>query len=128
MGLSILEYLKRLQNQTIPPLVLELILKSGRSFFIKNIFHIYDDAKLIPIRVWDFRALSEKDMAELLACCSQIQERSELNDCKALHPALDQGNLWVEVSEVEAIMEWHDRFWGPVDEEEKPRSRVGFIS
>jgi hypothetical protein len=38
MTLTVLQYLRMARNQTIPPLVLELILRSGRSFYIKNIF------------------------------------------------------------------------------------------
>jgi hypothetical protein len=44
-----------------------------------------------------------------------------------LHPALDQGNLWVLISEIEALMEWHDRFW-PEPSEPKRQIRIGFQS
>ena len=126
MGISVLDYLRQAAGQTIPPFVLELILKSGISYYIKNVFDApYDpQAELIPIRVWDLRALSSDDSAKLLASINQLNT-ADPPDIEALHPSLDQGNLWVRLDEVEAIMEWHDRFWPQADEPER-RPQLGF--
>jgi hypothetical protein len=128
MTLTVLQYLRMARNQTIPPLVLELILRSGRSFYIKNIFPVDEATGLVPIRVWDLRALNQADLDTVLRRLNTVKSRDELENVERLHPKLDQGNLWVRVSEIEAIMEWHDRFWPSVEGSEDRRVRIGFTS
>jgi hypothetical protein len=128
MTLTVLQYLRMARNQTIPPLVLELILRSGRSFYIKNIFPVDEATGLVPIRVWDLRALNQADLDTVLRRLNTVKSRDELENVERLHPKLDQGNLWVLVSEIEAIMEWHDRFWPSVEGSEDRRVRIGFTS
>jgi hypothetical protein len=128
MTLTVLEYLRMGTNQTIPPLVLELILRSGRSFYIKTIFPVDEATGLVPIRVWDLRALNQADLDTVLRRLNSVKSRDELENVERLHPKLDQGNLWVLVSEIEAIMEWHDRFWPSVEGSEDRHVRIGFTS
>jgi hypothetical protein len=125
MTLTVLAYLKMAMNQTIPPMVLELILRSGRSFYIKNVFPVDENVGLVPIRVWDVRALNQADLDTVLRRLNSVKSRDELENVERLHPKLDQGNLWVLVSEIEAIMEWHDRFWPSVEGSEARQVRIG---
>jgi hypothetical protein len=125
MTLTVLAYLKMAMNQTIPPMVLELILRSGRSFYIKNVFPVDENVGLVPIRVWDVRALNQADLDTVLRRLNSVKSRDELDNVERLHPKLDQGNLWVLVSEIEAIMEWHDRFWPSVEGSEARQVRIG---
>ena len=125
MTLTVLAYLKLAMNQTIPPMVLELILRSGRSFYIKNVFPVDENVGLVPIRVWDVRALNQADLDTVLRRLNSVKSRDELENVERLHPKLDQGNLWVLVSEIEAIMEWHDRFWPSVEGSEARQVRIG---
>jgi hypothetical protein len=125
MTLTVLAYLKMAMNQTIPPMVLELILRSGRSFYIKNVFPVDENVGLVPIRVWDVRALNQADLDTVLRRLNSVKSRDELETVERLHPKLDQGNLWVLVSEIEAIMEWHDRFWPSVEGSEARQVRIG---
>jgi hypothetical protein len=115
MSLSVMEYLIRAKNQTVPPLVLELILRSGKSFYIKNVFDYDEKAEIVPLRVWDLRALAQADLDTVLRRLSAVQSRDELENIERLHPKLDEGNLWVSVSEIEAIVEWHSALWPEVD-------------
>ncbi len=125
MTLTVLAYLKMAMNQTIPPMVLELILRSGRSFYIKNVFPVDENVGLVPIRVWDVRALNQADLDTVLRRLNSMKSQDELENVERLHPKLDQGNLWVLVSEIEAIMEWHDRFWPSVEGSEARQVRIG---
>src|SRR5512141_3428993 len=118
MTLTVLEYLRMATNQTIPPLVLELILRSGRSFYIKNVFPVDEAAGLVPIRVWDLRALNQADLDTVLRRLNSVKSRDELENVERLHPKLDQGNLWVLVAEIEALVEWHSDLWPGVDRPE----------
>jgi hypothetical protein len=128
MSLSVREYLRRAQEQTIPPLVLELILRSGKSFYIKSVFPVDEKAEMVPVRVWDVRALTQADLDTVLRRLSAVESREELENIERLHPKLDQGNLWVLVSEIEAIVEWHSDLWPGVDRPEARQVIVGFRS
>ena len=128
MSLSVREYLRRTQDQTIPPLVLELILRSGKSFYIKSVFPVDEKAEMLPLRVWDVRALTQADLDTVLRRLSAVVSREELENIEKLHPKLDQGNLWVLLSEIEAIVEWHSDLWPGVDRPEARQVVVGFRS
>ena len=78
MSLSVREYLDRAKGQTIPPMVLELILRSGKSFYIKNVFAVDEKSEMVPLRVWDLRALSQADLDTVLRRLGAVQSRDEL--------------------------------------------------
>jgi hypothetical protein len=126
MSLSVREYLSRAKDQTVPPLVLELILRSGKSFYIKNVFAFDKQAEMVALRVWDMRALSQADLDTVLRRLSAVTSRDELENIEKLHPKLDEGNLWVLVSEIEALVEWHSDLWPGVDRPESRQVVVGF--
>ena len=128
MSLSVREYLERAGNQTIPPLVLELVLRSGKSFYVKNVFPVDEKAEMVPLRVWDLRALNQADLDTVLRRLGAVESRDELENIERLHPKLDQGNLWVLLSEIEAIVEWHSSLWPGVDRPEARQVVVGFRS
>jgi hypothetical protein len=65
--------------------------------------------------VWDVRALTQADLETVLRRLSAVQSRDELENIERLHPKLDQGNLWVVLSEIEAIVEWHSALWSAID-------------
>ncbi|CAN5891274.1 hypothetical protein BH24GEM1_BH24GEM1_13350 [soil metagenome] len=128
MSLSVREYLERATNQTIPPLVLELILRSGKSFYVKNVYAVDEKADMVPVRVWDLRALNQADLDMVLRRLGAVESRDELENIERLHPKLDQGNLWVLLSEIEAVVEWHSSLWPGVDRPEARQVVVGFRS
>jgi hypothetical protein len=126
MSLSVREYLERATNQTIPPLVLELILRSGKSFYVKNVYPVEEKADMVPVRVWDLRALNQADLDMVLRRLGAVESRDELENIERLHPKLDQGTLWVLLSEIEAVVEWHSSLWPGVDRPESRQVVVGF--
>jgi hypothetical protein len=126
MSLNVREYLRRAKDQTVPPLVLELILRSGKSFYIKNVYAFDEKAEMVPLRVWDLRALAQADLDTVLRRLGAVKSRDELENIERLHPKLDEGNLWVLISEIEALVEWHSALWPGVDRPEARQVVVGF--
>lgn len=124
MRLSVTEYLMRTKDQTIPPLTLELILRSGKSFYLKRVFPVEENAEMVPLCVWDMRALAQADLDTVLRRLSAVGSREELENIERLHPKLDQGNLWVRLSEIEALVEWHSDLWPGVDGGDGPRQVI----
>ena len=71
---------------------------------------------MVPLCVWDMRALAQADLDTVLRRLSAVGSREELENIERLHPKLDQGNLWVRLSEIEALVEWHSDLWPGVDD------------
>ncbi len=106
--------------------MLEVLLRSGRSFFVKNVFDIHEeDPDLIALRVWDLRALSDIDEEEVMTKLNLLKARDSIKSAQDLHPNIDEGNLRVRISEIEGLMEWHDRFW-PEPLEPERKIQIGF--
>ena len=122
-GHNIHEYLEGLEGQTLPPLLLEVLLKSGRTFYVKNAFRPNKDREMVVLRVWDLRAT---DVAGLPERLNTVADREQWEHFQAIDDSLDQANLWVHVSEIEGFVEWHERFW-PVAEPEEGTSQIGFF-
>jgi len=125
MSLSVREYLNRTKDQTVPPLMLELILRSGKSFYLKRVFAVDEHAEMVPLCVWDLRALNQADLDTVLRRLSAVESREGLESIERLHPKLDQGNLWVRLSEIESIVEWHSDLWPGVDRPDARQVIVG---
>jgi hypothetical protein len=116
MPFDVVAYLRMACGQTIPPFLLEIVLKSGRSYFVKDVFDHFDETGLFPIRVWDLRALTDADSQGLLETLNTTKERDAWGDFLTLHPKLDQANLWLRADEIAHVVEWHDRLW-PIPEQ-----------
>jgi hypothetical protein len=123
MNVTIRDHLRRVKEQTVPPLGLELVLKSGQQYFVKWIFKFSDEDESITVRVWDTRAFTDLDYADLLERISEVQDRSEYEKPELLHPKLDQGNLHVAVDSIACLVEWHDRLWPVPTPDEQSRHR-----
>ena len=122
-GYNILEYLKGLQGQTFPPLLVEVLLKSGRSFYVKNAFPPNPELEMVVLRVWDLRAVDTDDLREKL---NAVTDREAWEEFAEIDPAVDQANLWVHMGEIEGFVEWHERYWS-VAEREKGPEHIGFF-
>jgi hypothetical protein len=125
MSLSVREYLNRTKDQMVPPLMLEVILRSGKSFYLKRVFAVDENAEIVPLCVWDLRALNQADLDTVLRRLSAVESREALENIERLHPKLDQGNLWVRLSEIESIVEWHSDLWPGVDRSDARQVIVG---
>ena len=126
LKLTVRQYLLWSRGQTIPPFVLEVLLRSGRSFYVKDVFDIHEeDPDLITLRVWDMRALSKEDKEQVMKSINKLKARDSIKSAEQLHQNMDQGNLRVRISEIEGLMEWHDRFWPEVSEPER-KLQIGF--
>jgi hypothetical protein len=113
-------------KQTIAPLLLEIVLKSGRSYYIKNVSSRFDATGLFALRIWDLRGLSQSDYSNLTTMLTAKKEMDAWVDYRSIFPKLDEGILWLTVTEVEHIVEWHDRFWPEPEPKESERPVIGF--
>ena len=82
-----------------------------------------DAPEVIPLRVWDLRALSDSELAALPGKLNEVTDRNDWEEFSSIIPNLDQANLWLRLDEIEGVVEWHERFW-PVSPPDRPI--VGF--
>jgi hypothetical protein len=111
MAATLVTYLGWSKEQTIPPLCLELILRSGRSYWIAYIFRFEPDAPMITMRIWDMRAFTDADTQALMATLNAPHDRRAPDYAAKLHRKLEQANIRVAPGDIEALIEWHDRTW-----------------
>ncbi|MEZ4425420.1 MAG: hypothetical protein R3E98_18625 [Gemmatimonadota bacterium] len=117
------DYLDGLAGQTFPPLLLEVLLKSGRTFYLKNVFYPNRETEMIALRVWDLRAADVQSLPEKL---NAVPDRDTWENFREIDANLDQANLWVPLAEIEGFMEWHERYWPQPKNDEK--AQIGFFS
>ncbi len=119
------DWLKAIPKKSaIPPFVVELVLRDGRSFYLNSIGNFDEQSDSIAIRVWDFRAFTENDIDVLKTRIAEIAKKSNLREMRAekICPKLDWGILRVHVKEIAYCIEWHDRSW---PEDARPQ-KIGF--
>jgi hypothetical protein len=121
-GQHTLDYLAAIEGETLPPLLLEVLLQCGRSFFLKSVFRPSRDTEMIVLRVWDLRAVN---LVGLTARLNEVLDRADWERFAEIDPALDQANLWVRVEQIAGFVEWHERYW-PVEAAERGAGRIGF--
>lgn len=122
-GWNVLEYVEALEGQIFPPLLVEVLLKSGQTYFVKNAFRPDPELDMVGLRVWDLRAVDISSLPEKL---NTIADRETWSDFASIDPALDQANLWVRAAEIEGFVEWHERYW-PVARPDEDPSPIGFF-
>jgi hypothetical protein len=125
VALTVAEYLRWARQQTIPPFCLEIVTRSGKSYWVKNVFDHFDEGGLFAVRVWDFRMVPEADLAAVLAAFNRLDRRGPFVPTD-VHPGLDQANLWLRVDDIDHLVEWHERLWPEPAPEGTERAPIGF--
>ena len=123
VGYDVLEYVEGLEGQTFPPFLIEVLLKSGKAFYIKNTFRPDPKLEMVGLRIWDLRAVDDGALLEKL---NDVADRDAWEQFGEIDSALDQANLWLHTAEIEGFVEWHERYW-PVAEQEEGPSRIGYF-
>ena len=103
----------------VPPFVVELGLKNGRTFYLHSISSRDEQTKSMAIRIWDLRAFAQQEIEHLKTKLSEVRSRKELQDEQQIHPKLDWALLYINLSNISYCIEWHDRMW-PEDTHSHP--------
>jgi hypothetical protein len=108
-------------NDTIPPFCVEVYLKDGNRYFLHSVGAKESENNSVVLRIWDLRALTDRDIDEMKSSLNKIKTREELHDEQKIHPKLDWANLRIHLNDIAYCVEWHDRLW---PEEKRP---MGFV-
>ena len=121
-GYNTLDYVAALEGQTFPPLLVEVLLKSGRAYYVKNAFPPNAEFDMVGLRIWDLRAADIASLREKL----NAADRKDWSEFSKIDRALDQANLWVRATDIEGFIEWHERYWPMADTDQGSRP-IGFF-
>ena len=111
----VVDWLKALHESTkkelVPPFGVEIIMRDHRSYYLQDIILWDEESDSVVLRVWDLRALSEKDKEVVKLRLTKIRAEEIDGEGKNLHPDLDFGNLRINIRDIMYHIEWHDRYW-----------------
>jgi hypothetical protein len=108
-------------GEPLPPYLLEIVMKDGRSFYIHSGITRDEESQSVGVNVWDLRAVSldaEKEIKKLLDAPKVWNEVSSKQPWD-LHPSLSLGRLRCALDDIIYVVEWRSRLWG--DEEFYPK-------
>ena len=121
-GYNVLGYIEALQGRTFPPLLVEVVLKSGQTYYVKNAFRPDPEFDMVGLRIWDLRAADIASLPEKLNATAG----KDWSQFAEIDSALDQANLWVRAADIEGFIEWHERYW-PVTDTDQASRPIGFF-
>ena len=99
------------RGEIIPPFCVEVVLKDGARYSLHSVLDCDEETRTMCFRIWDLRALSEADVAELKQKLNNIRNREELSPAEKVHSKLDWANVRAHYDDVLYCVEWHDRIW-----------------
>lgn len=99
------------RGEAIPPFCVEVVLRDGARYSLHSVLDCDDETRTICFRIWDLRALSESEVAELKQKLNTIRDRKDLAPAERLHPKLDWANVRAHYNAISHCVEWHDRIW-----------------
>lgn len=97
---------------TLPPYLLEIIMKDGRSYFVHSGISNDEQTQSVMINIWDLRAVDDQTEAEIKAALYDTivntTEGEEINfDVPSdLHPQLSIGRLRCKLDDIAHVVEW----------------------
>lgn len=109
------------KGEPVPPYCVEVVMKDDARYYLHSVVAYEDETRTMCMRVWDLRAMNEKEQKQLKARLNKIRNRRDLSPAEKVHPKLDWANVHVHYDDVTYCVEWHDRLW-PEDE----RPKIGF--
>ena len=110
-GKGLIWLLFDMTGPSLPPFLLEVIMKDGRSFYIHSPNVRDEDRKSMVLNVYDFRAIDPQANKEIIERLDDIPIWTEENEPEALHPLLTIGRLRCDLDDILYCVEWLTRRW-----------------
>lgn len=94
----------------LPPYLLEVVMKTGQSYYIHSPNVRDVSRRSIVLNVYDFRAIDDQAEQQIKA---QLDEDpwSKDSEPKDLHPLLTIGRLRCDLDDIAYCVEWLSRWW-----------------
>jgi hypothetical protein len=95
----------------LPPYLLEVVLRDGRSFFLHSPNSRNPKTRAIILDVYDFRAIGPQEEVELKKKLDSPGSTNPGFKYSDLHPLLSLGRLRCNLDDVAYCIEWFTRYW-----------------
>jgi len=113
-------------NMPLPPYLLEIVLRDGRSFYIHSPKGRDEETKDMVLNVYDFRAIGpEEDL--IIRKKLDDSNWTDFQNVYKLHPLLEYGRLRLNLDDILYCVEWMKRRWFyETGDEIEPKTLIGF--
>lgn len=95
----------------LPPYLLEIVMRDGRSFYIQSFEARDDKTKSIALTVYDMSLIEPEEEFEIKTRLDQTGHWSESSSVDDLHNLLKIGRLKCSLDEIAYCVEWLGRRW-----------------
>jgi hypothetical protein len=96
---------------TLPPYLLEIVMRDGRSFYVHSFESRDKKTKSMILIVYDVSAIDPEEEYELKTRLDQTGHWSDSSSVDDLHTLLKIGRLRCSLDEIAYCMEWLGRRW-----------------
>lgn len=100
---------------SLPPYLLEITMRDGRSFYIHSPESRDDESKSMALKVYDLDAIGPLDEYEIKTRLDQTGHWSETSSVEDLHTLLKFGRLRCSLDEIAYCVEWIGKRWTLAD-------------
>jgi len=122
-------YLSEMTGGPLPPYLLEIVMKDGKSFYVHSGNTRNEEAHSVIVNVWDLRAIDKSAEEEIK---KKLDDSKVWNEVQSrhpgdLHPLLSLGRLRCSLDDILYVVEWWTRIWN-IEEffPEEKKSQLGF--
>jgi len=123
--------LSEMTGGPLPPYLLEMVMKDGRSFYVHSGNSREEESHSVVINVWDLRAVDSSAETEIKKIVDEPEVWNELQSKQPhdLHPLLSIGRLRCTLDDILYVVEWWTRVWG-VEKffPKETKSQMGFTT
>ena len=95
----------------LPPYLLEIVLKDGRSFYVHSANSKKETTRAIILNVYDLRAIGNKEQSEIWKHLDELGHLGVGINAGDIHPLLAIGRLRCNLSDIFYCIEWLTRRW-----------------
>jgi hypothetical protein len=113
----------------LPPYLLEIVLKDGRSFYLMRPIQRNESNYSIVLEIYDFRGIDSEAEKELKENIEKIKFNIEGKEPEEIHPLLCSGSLRCNLNDISYCIEWRRyRRWTLAEFlPEDKRGQLGFL-
>lgn len=95
---------------SLPPYLLEVVMKTGQSYYIHSPNVRDEELKSIVLNIYDFRAIDKDAEHQIRTKLDDIHWGKD-NKPEDLHPLLTTARLRCDLNDISYCVEWLSRWW-----------------
>jgi len=112
-GRQMVWLLSEMTGGPLPPYLLEIVMRDGRSFYVHSGNSRDEKTWSIVVNVWDLRAVGDQAEAEIKEKLNQpkVWDKAVKGKPSDFHPDLNIGRLRCKLDDIAYVVEWWTGIW-----------------